>query len=292
MGNLKMRPLYYLYLLPAFVLFLIFFIVPFVQTFYFSLQDWDSIGEMTFEGIANYVEMFQDEVFIASVGRVLKYALIQVVVQITLGLLFSALLRGEKKGNGFFRAVYFLPYIISSAAICVMFTVMYDNDIGLINNLLRAAGLDGLVHIWLGEEATAFYATIAVPIWQGLGMYIVVLLSGLQGISEEYYDAAKIDGANALQRFRSITLPLLWPIIQICIVLSVSGALKNFDYVYMLTGGGPGSSTHVPATFMYDKTFVGMRYGYGSAVAVFIFAMGFLFTVVFKGIAGRKSVDE
>ncbi len=292
MGTLKMKPLYYLYLLPAFLLFLVFFIVPFIQTFYFSLQDWDSIGKMSFIGISNYLEMFRDEVFVASIGRVLKYALIQVVIQIILGLLFSALLRGERKGNGFFRTVYFLPYIISSAAICVMFTVMYDNDIGLVNNLLRAVGLGSLTHIWLGEEATAFYATIAVPIWQGLGMYIVILLSGLQGISEEYYDAAKIDGANAFQTFRAITVPMLWPIIQICIVLSVSGALKNFDYVYILTGGGPGSSTHVPATFMYDKTFVGMRYGYGSAIAVFIFMMGFIFTVVFKGIAGRKSIDD
>ena len=292
MGTLKMKPAYYLYLLPALALFAVFLVVPFVQTVFISLQDWDSINEMEFIGFSNYMEMFRDEVFVASVGRVLKYALIQVVVQIALGLLFAALLRGEKKGNGFFRAVYFLPYIISSAAICVMFTVMYDNDIGLINNLLRAVGLDSWVHIWLGEESTAFYATIAVPIWQGLGMYIVILLSGLQGISEEYYEAAKIDGATAFQSFRKITVPLLWPIIQICIILSVSGAFKNFDYVYMLTGGGPGSSTHVPATFMYDKAFIGMRYGYGSAVAVFIFMLGFVFTLVFKGIAGRKSIDE
>lgn len=288
MGNIKMKPIYYLYLLPSLAMFSVFFVAPFVQTVFFSLQDWDSIGAMKYIGISNYLEMFRDEVFLASVIRVLRYAVIQALLQIGLGLFFASLLRGEKKGNGFFRAVYFLPYIISSAAICTMFTVMYDNDIGLINNFLRFMGLDRLTHIWLGEEKTAFYATIAVPIWQGLGMYIVILLSGLQGISDEYYEAAKIDGATSFQAFRKITVPLLWPIIQICIILSVSGAFKNFDYVYMLTGGGPGSSTHVPATFMYDKAFIGMRYGYGSAVAVFIFCMGFLFTVIFKAFTGRE----
>jgi raffinose/stachyose/melibiose transport system permease protein len=169
-----------------------------------------------------------------------------------------------------------------------MFVVMYDNDIGLVNTLLRFIGLGGLAQIWLGNPATAFYAAIVVPIWQGLGMYIVILISGLQGIPEELYESSMLDGANAWHRFWRITVPMLWPIIQICVILTVSGAFKNFDYIYILTAGGPGSSTHVLATYMYDKAFVGMRFGFGSAVAVVIFSLGMVFTMGFKFLTTQK----
>lgn len=290
MGTFKPKIWYAGYLIPALCLYLGFFIFPFFQTMFHSLMNWDGINQMHFIGLGNFREMFQHEVFRASAIRMLKWALIQGTVQISIALFIANLLRVNIKGAIFFRSVFFIPVIISSAAICLMFVVMYDNDIGLVNAFLRAIGLGQFTHIWLGEASTAFYAAIAVPIWQGVGMYMVILVSGLQGIPEELYESAMLDGANAWKVFWHITAPLLWPIIQICIILTVSGTLKNFDYIYILTGGGPGSSTHVLATYMYDKAFVGMRFGYGSAVAVVIFLIGIVFTMIFKLVTTQKEL--
>ncbi|SFK79089.1 raffinose/stachyose/melibiose transport system permease protein [Paenibacillus sp. 1_12] len=282
MGVLKFKSFYLVYIIPALVLYCIFFILPFIQTMIYSLYNWDGINTPIFIGMKNYWEMFHDSVFYASTGRVLKWALIQGIVQISIAMLLANVLKDKIKGSQFFRAVYFIPVVMSSAAICVMFTVMYDNDIGLLNALLRSIGLGNLAKVWLGDASVAFYAAIAVPIWQGIGLYMVILLSGLQSISEEIFESAKMDGANAWQQLTRITIPMMWGIIQICIILTVSGTFKNFDYVYILTAGGPGSSTHVLATYMYDKAFIGLRYGYGTAVAVIIFMLGLSFTVIFQ----------
>jgi raffinose/stachyose/melibiose transport system permease protein len=289
MGTFKPKPQYALYLLPALALYVVFFIGPFAQTMGFSLTKWDGINDSAFIGLGNYLEMFREPVFQQSLVRVLKWALIQAASQIGIALFVANLLRASVRGAVFFRSVFFIPVVISSAAICLMFVVMYDNDIGLVNTALRLLGLERLTHIWLGEQSTAFYAAIVVPIWQGLGMYIVILVSGLQGLPEEVYESSMLDGANAWQRFWRITLPMLWPIVQVCVILSVSGAFKNFDYIYILTAGGPGSSTHVLATYMYDKAFVGLRFGYGSAVAVVIFALGMMFTMGFKLLTTREN---
>ncbi|MCZ8516113.1 sugar ABC transporter permease [Paenibacillus filicis] len=288
MGVVKFRAFYLMYLIPALLLYCIFFILPFVQTVIYSLYNWDGINTPVFLGLKNYWEMFHDKVFYASTGRVLKWALIQGIVQTIIALLLANLLKGKLKGSKFFRSVYFIPVVMSSAAICLMFTVMYDNDIGLLNALLRAIGLGGWARVWLGDAQVAFYAAIAVPIWQGIGLYMVILLSGLQSVSEEIYESAKMDGANAWQQLTRITIPMIWNIIQICIILTVSGTFKNFDYVYILTAGGPGSSTHVLATYMYDKAFVGLRYGYGTAVAVIIFLLGLAFTVIFRALTKSR----
>lgn len=288
MGVLKFRAFYLMYIIPALLLYCVFFILPFVQTVIYSLYNWDGINTPVFLGLKNYWEMFHDKVFYASTGRVLKWALIQGIVQTIIALLLANLLKGKLKGSKFFRSVYFIPVVMSSAAICLMFTVMYDNDIGLLNALLRAIGLGSWARVWLGDAQVAFYAAIAVPIWQGIGLYMVILLSGLQSVSEEIYESAKMDGANAWQQLTRITIPMIWNIIQICIILTVSGTFKNFDYVYILTAGGPGSSTHVLATYMYDKAFVGLRYGYGTAVAVIIFLLGFAFTVIFRALTKSR----
>ncbi|MCL2069270.1 MAG: sugar ABC transporter permease, partial [Oscillospiraceae bacterium] len=139
------------------------------------------------------------------------------------------------------------------------------------------------------DPATAFYAVIAVAIWQQLGMIFVILLAGIQGISGELFEASEIDGANAIQSFFHIALPGLAPIIRVCVILGVSGALKNFDYVWILTNGGPVDSTHVPATMMYLRAFIGFRWGAGSSISVFIFMMGMLITVIFNYITRERN---
>lgn len=288
MGTIQFKKRYLIYIIPAFVILGGFFFLPFVQTIGYSMCDWDGIGAKTFIGLNNYKEMFEMELIWESVNRVLQFAIIQPIVQIGIGIVLAFILRGKMKGAKFYRAVFFMPVVISSAAISVMFLVMYDFDIGLFNTILRNIGLENLAKPWLSTPETAFYAVIIAAIWQQIGMIFVVLLAGMQGIPEEHFEAAQIDGANSFQVFWKIAVPGVSNIVKICVVLSVSMAFKSFDYVSILTGGGPSWASHVPATVMYDKAFVGFRWGFGSAIAMFIFAMGMVFTLVFNRITREK----
>lgn len=284
MGEVKFKKRLLVFLVPALAVYLCFFILPFVLTISYSLCNWDGIMEPVFVGFANFKAVFQDKVFIDSVGRVVKWAFLAALIQPFMGLFIANLLHGKVAGSGIFRSLYFLPVVISSAAVCVMFTVIYDNDIGLINGFLRLVGLSDWAHIWLGDVKVVFYACIAVPIWQSMGMFIVVMFSGLQSVSGELIEAAKIDGANSAQLFLKIIIPLMMPIIQICVVLSISNSFKNFDYIYMLTGGGPMNSTQVPATLMYARAFAGRKYGLGTAIAIVIVLLSSITVTIVKRI--------
>jgi raffinose/stachyose/melibiose transport system permease protein len=263
-------------MLPAFVLYAVFFIVPFVRTFYYSFFSWNGMSQATFLGLANYVRLAGDELFTAGLGRVSVWAIASIILKVGGALVLAAMLRKRIRGSDFFTSVFFLPVVISAAAISLMFALLYDLDTGPFNVLLRGIGLGGLARNWLGDERTAFWAVIAVPIFHTIGYFFVILLAGLQDISEEIYEAAEMDGAGPFKTFTRITLPLIWPILQICIVLATTGALKAFDYVFILTAGGPGNATQVPATYMYQTIFVGLKYGYGTALAftIFLFTLG------------------
>lgn len=276
MGTLKFRRSVVVYMLPALLLYAAFFVVPFVRTFYFSLFDWNGLGTATFVGISNYIQLAHDEIFAAGMLRVVIWAVLSIVLKVGAALVLAAMLRRPIRGSRFYTSAFFMPVVISAAAISLLFGLLYDLDTGLVNVVLRAVGLGGLARSWLGDQSTALWAVIAVPIFHTIGYFFVILLAGLQDLSEEIYDSARIDGAGVWSTFTRITVPLLWPILQICIILSITGALKSFDYVFVLTQGGPGTSTQVPATYMYEQIFVGLKYGYGTAIAftIFLFSVG------------------
>ena len=288
MGTLRFRPVVLLFMLPAFVLYTIFFVVPFTRTLYYSFFSWNGMGQATFLGLANYIRLVGDELFTAGLGRVTIWAIASIILKVGGALVLAAMLRKRIRGSGFFTSVFFLPVVISAAAISLMFALLYDLDTGPFNVLLRAIGLGGLARNWLGDEKTAFWAVIAVPIFHTIGYFFVILLAGLQDISEEIYEAAEIDGAGALKTFTGITVPLIWPILQICIVLATTGALKAFDYVAILTAGGPGNATQVPATYMYQTIFVGLKYGYGTALAFTIFLFTLAATLIIRRLTSFK----
>jgi len=275
-GTLKFRPTILLFMLPAFVLYTIFFVVPFIRTFYYSFFSWNGMSQATFLGLANYVRLANDELFIAGAARVIVWAIASIILKVGGALVLAAMLRKRIRGSDFYTSVFFLPVVISAAAISLMFALLYDLDTGPFNVLLRGIGLGELARNWLGDEKTAFWAVIAVPIFHTIGYFFVILLAGLHDISEEIYEAAAMDGAGSLKLFTHITVPLIWPILQICIVLATTGAIKAFDYVFILTAGGPGNATQVPATYMYQTIFVGLKYGYGTALAftIFLFTLG------------------
>ena len=283
MGAIKFRPWYVAYLIPALVLYLLFFVYPFIQTFISSFTSWDGISDPVFVGLENYVELFRDTVLTDGIGRILLWAALAVLVKVGLGLVFAAMLRDRLRGYKFFTSVFFFPVVISSSAMSLIFSLMYDKDIGIINEGLRAVGLGFLQQAWLSDPDTAFLAAITVPIYQDIGFFLVIFLASLQDIPNEYYESARMDGANPFQIFFRITLPLCLGSLRVCTVLAVTSAFKTFDYIFLLTSGGPGTSTQVPATWMYLQTFQSFRYGYGAAIAMLIFVLSLAASALVMG---------
>jgi raffinose/stachyose/melibiose transport system permease protein len=273
MRALKFKPQYLLFMLPALGLYALFFIYPFIQTAISSFTRWNGITAPVFIGVANYTKLFHDSVLISGIVRILIWAALAVVIKVGLGLVFAAILRSRPWGYKFFTSVFFFPVVVSSSAMSLVFTLVYDNNIGIVNQALKAVGLGFLQHAWLSDPTTAFYAAIGVPIYQDIGFFMVIFLAALQDIPNEYYEAARLDGANPLQMFFRLTVPLSLGSLRVCVVLAVTTAFKTFDYIFLLTAGGPGNATQVPATWMYLQTFQSFNYGYGDAIAMLIFVL-------------------
>jgi raffinose/stachyose/melibiose transport system permease protein len=205
-----------------------------------------------------------------------------VVFKVGIALVLASMLRVPIPGERFFSGAFFVPVVISSAAISLLFTLLYDPDIGLIDVFLRGIGLGSLARGWLSDENTALYAVIAVPVWHTIGYFFVILLAALRNVPGELYEAATIDGAGAITAFRRITVPSLWPVLQVCIILAITAALKSFDYVFVMTKGGPGTATEVPATYMFRTIFTSLQLGYGTAMATAIFLIGLVATLAVR----------
>lgn len=282
MGSLRYKHTLLFFLIPPLAFYFVFFGIPFLRTAYISLFNWNGLSAPEFLGLKNYLGLFKDHLFSVGFGRITIWAILSVLIKVGLALILANLLRTKIRGSGFFTSVFFIPVVISASAISLMFILIYDLDIGALNVFLRMIGLESLTHSWLGDSTTAFYAVIAVPLFHGIGYFFVILLAGIQGVPESLYEAAKVDGANALQLFFRVTIPSIWPVIQICVILAITGALKSFDYIYVMTKGGPGNATQVPATYLYEVTFVGGKFGYGSALAIMIFLFGVVATILFK----------
>jgi raffinose/stachyose/melibiose transport system permease protein len=281
-GTLRFRPGVALFMLPAFALYALFFIVPFARTMFGSLFDWNGMDNARFIGLDNYVQLAQDALFLTGIGRVALWSLLAIIFKVGTALVLANMLRVPIRGERFFTGAFFVPVVISSAAISLMFTLLYDPDIGLIDVALRAVGLGFLAHAWLSDENVALYAVIAVPIWHTIGYFFVIILAALRNASQEMYEAARIDGAGARTLFTHITVPTLWPVLQVCIILAITAALKSFDYVFVMTKGGPGTATEVPATYLFRTIFTNLQLGYGTAMAVAIFLIALVTTLAFR----------
>jgi raffinose/stachyose/melibiose transport system permease protein len=292
LGGLKFRKGVALFLVPAVALYATFFVYPLFKTVAFSFTNWDGFITHRFIGLGNYITILRDEVFRASLVRIFTWVIAAIIFKVGSALVIAYVLRKSMFGIRFFRTIVFIPYIMSSAAMCLMFSIMYDRDIGFINVLLKTAGLGRFTRYWLAETGTAFGAVIAIPIYQAIGYFFVILFAAMQDVPEELYEAGKMDGTNSIQEFFFITLPGVWRTLVVCITLSINGAFQNFDYIFILTYGGPNHASEVPATYMYKSLFVRSEYGYGGAVAVVIFLCVLALTVfVRKTVATRFSSE-
>ncbi|WP_026702640.1 carbohydrate ABC transporter permease [Salibacterium aidingense] len=267
-------------LLPPLLIYLIFSIIPIFISFYYSFMSWDGFADMQFIGLNNYIEAFKDSTFWRSVKNNILVVLASVIGQISIGLTLALLLNQKLSGGKFFRTIGFLPVVISTVVISITWKMIYNSEDGMLNNFLGIIHLDFLARNWLGNPETAMYAILITIIWQFVGLYFIIFLSALQTVPKEMLEAAVLDGASEIQKTFYITVPAIKNVILVSIVLCISGSLKTFDLIYVMTNGGPAHSTEVMATYMYHETFSGLNYGYGSTISVLIFVFSLILVFI------------
>ncbi len=279
------------FLIPAFLFMIVYLYYPFLQNIWNSFQNIRQLGGSG-EGFldpwyANYVELFQDEIVRTSLKNTLLMMIVTLVGQVGIAVVLALMVDNVKHGKQFFKTVYFFPIVISATALGLLFNLIFLYDKGMLNQLLEKLGKVGLTD-WKAEGIALI--TMMLPVmWQYVGFYFVILITGLNNISEELYEAAEIDGASTIQRVRYISLPLLYNVICTCSVLAVTGALKVFDLPWtMFPKGMPLKSTFLTGTYMYYQTMEAKNVDYGSALAVMIVVLGIVLSKVVNAIFKEK----
>ncbi|MGF7010211.1 raffinose/stachyose/melibiose transport system permease protein [Lachnospiraceae bacterium PF1-21] len=288
--NNKMRLTLMLFLLPALVIYLLFQIVPLVGAVFFSFMEWNGIGgsALEFVGMKNYVDAFHNPDFILSLKNMLKMVFFSVLFHTPIALVMAAVINTKCKGYRLFKALFFVPTVFPLTAVGLMWYFVFMPT-GVFNSLLKAVGLGSIAQAWLVNPGTAMNTIVFVNIWAGVGYYMVILLAGLTTISEDVYEAAAIDGANKLQCFFRITVPMLKPTIAMCILMDIIGSVKVFDLVFAMTGGGPNGLTNLPTTLMYNEAFKYSHYGLGSAIGIIIMIICLAGTLISNKLTSKQN---
>lgn len=259
-----------IFTVPSLLLFGGIILYSIVMSFRYSLLDWNGFGEGTFIGLANYVKMFQDKVFLRSVWNSLLLGLVTLVIQLPMALFLALLLTSNIKGENFYRTVFFIPMTLSSVVIGQLWLKVYNPNYGILNTLLGTLGLESLQRNWLGDVNTALLSAFVPIIWQNVGYHMLLFYTSIKAISGDIMEAARLDGATGLKAARYITIPLVKPMIRTSAIFLIIGSLKAFDMIYVLTNGGPVHMTEVPSSLMFSSIFNLNKYGYGSSISIFI----------------------
>ena len=278
-----------LYVLPSFILLLIFCIIPIFMSVYYSFTDYNVMKPPAFSGISNYTKMFRDAYFVASMKNTLIYVLVTVPFQTVLSLLFAAFLASrmsKMRAGGFLRSVMFIPVIASAVTAGTIWRIIYNADSGMLNSLL------GIFHIppqnWLGSTGTALISICIVAIWKNVGYFLVIYYAGIMGISRDLYESSAVDGATGRQQFFMITLPMLKPITYLVVTLGIIWSFQVFDLSYLMTGGGPGKATVTLVMSIYNSAFKQYRMGYACAQAVFLLVVVVVINVLEDKVFNRE----
>ena len=268
--------------LPALIFYLGLIFIPIGFAIYYSMLDWNGrAGTEVFIGLDNYANLFgAQDFFPTALKNAAILGFLSVFVQIPIALLLAIVIARNTKGEGFFRSVYFIPVIISTTVLGQLWSKIYHADFGVINHLLTSLGLESWTRGWLADPSTALPALFFVMIWQYVGYHMLLLYSQIKTIPPSIYEAAMIDGASSVQTATKITIPLIMPMVKVCVTFALIGCLKTFDLVWVLTKGGPFHITEVPTTRMFDTIITQTRFGMGSAMAIFIMLICLVLTVL------------
>ena len=276
----------FLFLLPGLALFVTVLIAPIIMSFYYSLTEWNGFTTPEFIGFKNYVELFTSKSI--NISRALKnaflLAFLSCVIQLPFALWLALRLARPIKGRTALLSIYFMPVLISTVVIGQLWLKIYNPDYGVLNVLLRSIGLEKWTHIWLGDKKYALGAAFVPILWQYVGYHMLLMYAGIKGVPPELTEAAMIDGCTPAQVNRYIIIPYIRPILRVCVIFAITGSLKSFDLIYVLTNGGPSHATEVPSTLMISMLFLRNRYGMGSTIAVMLIVLCFFFALLINAV--------
>lgn len=261
----------YLYILPLMVLSFALIYYCIICTIGTSFTDWDGMSkEMNFVGLKNYIKLAHDKTFRIAVVNNIIFFVGTVFIQAAVGFLLAVLLKNRLPGSNLFKAIYFMPIAMATSIITAIFRIIMDPTNGALNTALRSIGLDALAISWLGDPRYALMSVIIVNIFQWMGFSMIIYYAGLMSLPEDVYEAAKIDGAGFWRTALSVTFPMVKGTTNVLLILGIVGSLKTFDIVKLLTGGGPGRSSTVLNTYLYEKAFKDFNAGGAAAIGVSI----------------------
>ena len=270
MGNKKTIALF---VLPAFIIYAIFALFPIAYNIYMSLFNTDLMSGMNFIGFGNYTGLFKDRTFRHALSNNIFMVFGSLIAHMPLAMFFANAIYKKIKGSAFFQTVFYLPSVICGVAVGLTWTFIYNGNYGLLNAFLKFIGLGDLSQVWLANKDLAMFCIIIVIMWQYVGYHMVIQLAAMRNIDASFYEAAEIDGATGWQQFKYITFPMIKPILKVDAVLIITGSLKYYDLVAVMTSGGPNHATEVMSTYMYYQAFNVLKYGYASAIGVILMVL-------------------
>jgi len=280
------------FVLPALLIYIFIVLVPIGNTAYHSMFKWNILGAKKFIGFDNFVNLFtKDKIFQASMVNTFLLMFASLIIQTPLAILLAIALSGTIKGKRYFKTVFFFPNILSSVAVGLLWTFIYNPEFGIINRALEFLGLNGLTRLWLADKKTVLPSIIVTICWQFIGYHMILYLAAVESIPKEIREAALIDGVNNVSMIWYITLPLIRHMIRIDTILMATGSLRFFDLIYVMSNGGPNHASEVIASYMYYKSFRDMQYGYGSAVSMVLLVLCLLITFLLNRIFHSEKVE-
>lgn len=282
-----------LFLMPATVVYLVFAVIPFFDSFLLSFQDWGGFGPRTFTGIGNYLRAFGDKTFLMAIKNSVYLGVTSAIFSVIIGVFMAwLLLYVGRKWGGFFRTILFSPSMIPAVITALIFAFVYEPEIGILNNVLGAIGLENLQHAWLTNKTTALNCILFVSAWKQIGLTMVLCFAGMQGVDQSLIESSRLDGATDFQIFRKIILPLIMSFVQLSTIFAVMSGLKIYDTVVALTNGGPGKATTVMPLWILQNSFSFNNYGYGSAMSMIFVMIVLLGMIVTKKLVKGGSYER
>lgn len=278
---------------PGFLIFSFAVLYPILKSVYYGMTDWKGIGDLNFIGLDNFEKVIlKDKVFRTSLANAGTLALLTVLLQHPVAMFFAIIVdRIGGRLESFFRAVIFIPCVISVVVTSRMWVGIYHSSYGLLNRVLDLIHLGALKQDWLGNPKIALYSVVFIMMWQGFGYAFLIYYSGIKGIPEELYEAAKIDGTNNWQQFFHITLPLVKPVILVNVSIAITASLKQMEPIYLTTNGGPGSVTQFIANYLYKMAFNSQKYGYANAISAVFVIVCLITTLIVQKVFKTKEMD-
>ncbi len=276
-------------MLPAFIIFSSVVVFPTIYSFYLSFFSWNGIGPKTFIGLGNYINLITvDPVFLTALKNNLIWIVLTVCFTVTVSLFLAVVLNRHFKGRVIYRAIFYIPYMLSWVVVGVIWKWMYNPNMGFINEFLQIWGINTQKLTWLSNQKIALYCVYVAALWQSTGQPMILFLAGLQTIPSDILEAATIDGAGKVKAFFTITIPMLKETFVIVFATLIIAAMKVYDIIKVMTGGGPGTSTETLASYMYSQTFLYSNFGKGSAIACVMFLMMAFIIVPYVAYTARE----